>query len=98
MYVSLRVTSGPLKNMDELKPKPEYFVTHCWQLLWSVERLGMSVIGMSEVIDGGYDVGKWITLCINVNTFFRIMPCTVSILYFEKLALVLVGSFPSLKK
>ena len=96
IYGSLRVTSGPLKNMEELKPKPEYLVTHSWQLLWSDELLGMSAIGMSEIIEEGYDVGKLITLCINVKTFLRTIPCTVSILYLEKLDLVLAGRFPFL--
>ena len=96
MYGSLRVTSGPLKNIEELNPNPEYLVTQFWQLLWSDELWGISVIGMSEMIEEGYDVGKLIILCMNVNAFFRIIPCTVSILYFEKLDLVLVGRFPLL--
>ena len=82
--------------MEELKPKPEYLVAHSWQLLWSEELLGMSAIDMSEIIEEGYDVGKWIILCINVKTFFRIIPSTVRILYLEKLDLVLVGRFPLL--
>ena len=82
--------------MKELKPKPEYLVAHSEQLLWSDELLGMFAIGMSEIIDEGYDDGKWFILCINAKTFFRIIPCTVSILYLEKLYLVLVGRFPLL--
>ena len=82
--------------MEEPKPKPEYLVAHSWQLLWSDELFGMSTSGMSEIIEEGYDVGKLITLCINVKTFLRTIPCTVSILYLEKLDLVLVGRFPFL--
>ena len=78
MYGSLRVTSGPLKNIEELNPNPEYLVTQFWQLLWSDELWGISVIGMSEMIQEGYDVGKWIILCMNVNAFLGIFQNVIS--------------------